>query len=180
MTELINIELNRTKDNIKKIFFIKEGNSPWYRAYELSAYYAVNYNNGLRQAERLQANRKPSKLLNDGVIQIGLQLSSFKKYFPNAELCNVTDKYFTINIESGDFADVTLDNYQELIKEWKGTFELKNKKPSKKEPLKTIYNSPVSFTGIMKEIIRFDTYDKNETDLRNFINALKEMCANLI
>lgn len=180
MEKLLNIETNRDESNIRKIYFIKDAESPWYRAYELSAYYAVNYNNGLKENERLRATRKSSKIINNGVMQIGLQITSFKKYFPNAQICEISEKLISIDIPSDDLCDITLENYEGICNSWKETFEIKSKNKKIKEPIKTVYNSPTSFTSIMKEIIRYDTHNKDEDELRYFINILKEMCANLI
>lgn len=47
MENILQIENNREKNNIRKIYFFKNGESPWYRAYELSACYDSLYNNGL-------------------------------------------------------------------------------------------------------------------------------------
>lgn len=182
MEDILKVESNRNKDNIRTIYFYKEGNSPWYRAYELSAYYAVHYNNSLKEKERLQASRKSNKIINEGIMQIGLQLESFKKYFPEAELQEIKENTFSIVIPSSDLCDITLVNYKEKLVDWKNTFDIKskNKKQSVKEVNKTVYSSPVSFTSIMKEIIRYDTHNRTEDEFRCFLNTLKEMCADLI
>lgn len=180
MEEALKTEINRDTSNLKEIYFFKDGNSPWYRAYELSAYYAVYYNDKLNDNERLKATRRYNKEFVDGIIQIGLQFTSFNKYFPNADIQQVSDKKVIIKLSLSEFVDITIDNYKENLSAWKNTFDLKTKKNDAKDQIKTIYNSPISFTGIMKEILKFDTHEKNENDLRNFIYALKEMCANLI
>lgn len=179
MEEKINIENNRDEKTIGKIFFYRDGNSPWYRAYELSAYYAVNYNNGLSDNEKLNAHKKTSKLCENGIMQIGLQLTSFKKYFPDVEVSNITEDSFTIDF---GMDGVTTDNYRSILSNWKKSFEYakSSKKQKDKTVSKTIFNSPVSFSMIMKEIIRYDTNNRTEDDLRQFICTLKDMCAELI
>lgn len=182
MEERIKIENNRTKETLGKIYFYKDGNSPWYRAYELSAYYASHFNNGLGEADKLHANRKSSRQDADGIMQVGLQLKSFKKYFPNIEVDNMKEDAFYIDVNPDDYKDITLDNYKEKCLEWKSQFELKgNSKKSKDNNItKTIYSSPASFSSIMKEIIRYNTHNRTENELLQFIGTLKEMCADLI
>lgn len=50
--EILELENNRDSSTLGKIYFYKEGNSPWYRAYELSAYFASFYDNGLDDKKR--------------------------------------------------------------------------------------------------------------------------------
>lgn len=182
MEEILKKENNRDKDTFRKIYFYKNGNSPWYRAYELSAYYATFYNNGLEDKDRLNPQRKTSKFDESGIIQVGLQLTSFKKYFPDVIVSDISGDCIVIDAPDNDFIDIVLDNYLDVLSEWKNSMELHTKADKKKEtkPIKTVYNSPVSFTEIMRQILRYDTHNRNETDLRNFVCTLKEMCANLI
>lgn len=182
MKDILEKENNRDKDTLRKMYFYKNGNSPWYRAYELSAYYATYYNNGLSEKDRLNPQRKVNKLDENGIIQVGLQLTSFRKYFPDVTVSDVSGDHIIVDVSEDVFTDVTPDNYLDVISEWKNSFELRTNGDKKKDTksIKTVYNSPVSFTEIMRQILRYDTHSKDETDLRNFVCTLKEMCANLI
>ena len=179
MKEIFDIETNRDENNIGKIYFYREGNSPWYNAYELSAYYAVNYINNLSDNEKLKASKKRFKLCEDGVMKVGLQMPSFKKYFPDFNLSEIKDNFFAIDFNGSNIA---LDKYSDVISKWKSEFEFPktNKRDKEKTAINTIYNRPVSFTEIMKKIIRFDTHDRTEEELREFIGTLRNMCADLI
>lgn len=180
--EILNLENNRNNETLLNIYFYKDGNSPWYRAYELSAYYAYSYPNNLKDTERLHPIKKASKINSDGIVCIGLQLSSFKKYFPNADTSMISDNKMVLTVKGSDFPNITTDSYNGIFLEWKSEFELKKGKSDKAKESnnKNIYNSPVSFSKIMKEIIRYDTHNKGENELRIFVNTLKDMCAELI
>lgn len=180
--EILSLEKDRNKETLLNIYFYKDGNSPWYRAYELSAYYAYFYPNNLKETERLHPIKKASKLNSDGVVCVGLQLSSFKKYFPNAVTSIVSDNKMVLTVKECDLPNITADNYNDVFLAWKTEIVLKKGKleKGKENNNKNIYNSPISFSSIMKEIIRYDTHNKGENDLRVFIGTLKDMCAELI
>lgn len=182
MEERLKIENGRTEETLGKIYFYKDGNSPWYRAYELSAYYASHFDNGLKETEKLHAQRKPSKVSEEGIMQVGLQLNSFKKYFPNIDVSNMTESAFCIDISLDKYKDITLSNYKDKCLEWKNQFDVKksDKKQKDNNVSKTIYSSPTSFSMIMKEIVRYNTNNRTENELIQFIYTLKEMCAELI
>ena len=93
--EILELENNRDSSTLGKIYFYKEGNSPWYRAYELSAYFASFYDNGLDDKKRLHAVKKSNKLSEDGIISVGLQLPSFKKYFPDVNVDDMSGDRFS-------------------------------------------------------------------------------------
>lgn len=175
--EILELENNRDSSTLGKIYFYKEGNSPWYRAYELSAYFASFYDNGLDDKKRLHAVKKCNKSSEDGIISVGLQLPSFKKYFPDVNVDDMSGDRFSLDISIDSYDGINASNYKEKVSEWKSGFSTNQKK---EHSSKNIYSSPVSFTAIMKEIIRCDTYNKSENELRDFICTLKEMCANLI
>lgn len=180
--EILSLENNRDNKTLLNIYFYKDGNSPWYRAYELSAYYAYFYPNNLKETERLHPIKKASKLNSDGIVCVGLQLSSFKKYFPNAETSVISDNKMVLTVKDSDFPNMNIENYHNTYLDWKSEFALKKGKSdnAKESNNKNIYNSPVSFSSIMKEIIRYDTHNKGENELRIFVGTLKDMCAELI
>ena len=184
LEEILNIECNRTAENIFTMYIYKDGNSPWYRAYELSAYYAFFYKNGLDDSERLHPTKKASRILGDGMISVGLKLESFKKYFPNLAIEHIDSDTVEITVDETYYDEIKPETYKEIYGEWKTKFEIKKAKSKNGEPNKiqnkNIYNSPVSFSSIMREILKYDTNGKSEEDLRRHIYILKEMCANLI
>lgn len=181
--EIVKRERERTDEDLGVIYFYKEGNSPWYRAYELSAYYAHFYMNNLDKKERLKVIKKRYKVVQDDIMSVGLRLESFKKYLPDLSLDKINEGDFVVSINLSNYDDINLSSYKEKVDIWKMQYEHNNKIVDKKEDKikhTTVYNSPITMTSIMKEIIRYDTYGKDENDLRIFIKELKEMCASLI
>ena len=71
----------RNKDNLFDIHFYMEG--AFWRAYEWSAYLSRMFPSELKEEERLKVLKKATKDCKDGYVQVGLQLPSFKKYFPS-------------------------------------------------------------------------------------------------
>lgn len=55
----------------------------FWRAYEWSAYLSRMFPSELNDEDRLKVLKKVTKDYEDGYVQVGLQLSSFEKYFPN-------------------------------------------------------------------------------------------------
>lgn len=182
--EKIEKEHKRTKDILNVIYLFRDGNSPWYSAYEWSAYLLEFYPNGLSDDKRLKVTRKTQKDLDDSYIKVGFQLPSLKKYLPNIDVTNVEEDIIRIVINLYD--DSTIENYEEKLKTYKDTLDIKensntnNQIKSITNKSNNIYNNPVTFAHIMKEIISYNTYNKTEDDLIEFIYELKNKCASII
>ena len=71
----------RNDNNLFDIHFYLEGS--FWRAYEWSAYLSRNFPSDLKDDERLNAMKRTTKACEEDYVQVGLQLPSFDKYFPN-------------------------------------------------------------------------------------------------
>lgn len=182
--EKIEIERKRTPENINKILLFRDGTSPWYSAFEWSAYLLEFYPSGLQDKERLCPMHKTQKEIDGSIIKVGFQLSSLKKYLPNVQVNNVEENLIEIEIELYD--GLSYNNYIEKLDTWKSNVKIKdknNENVDKKEATSkpnSLFVKPCTFLHILKHIIVFDTHGKTENELREFIFQIKEMCASLI
>ena len=63
--EIEKLENTRTPQNLNIVYLIKDNeNSPWYKAYELSAYYLEFYNKNIADNERLKDQHKQYNNIN--------------------------------------------------------------------------------------------------------------------
>lgn len=89
----------RDKDSLFDIHFYMEGS--FWRAYEWSAYLSRIFPSELNDEDRLKVLKKVTKDCENGYVQVGLQLSSFEKYFPNVvdndEIFEMKNKHIIIH-----------------------------------------------------------------------------------
>ena len=123
--EIFNIE-KRDASNLTKIHLIREG--IWWRANEWSAYLCQHFPSELKENERLKPTKKNSKENNDGLIFVGLKLTSFGKFLPGL----VMPKDFNFNegevlsIDVKDFFDKDFfADHETKLREWKNKFKVK-------------------------------------------------------
>jgi len=175
ITESLKIEDElRVKDQNTILLFKENGNSAWYRAYERSALLMEFYPNGLNENQRLKPTKKSIKIDDKSVeiIQVGIQLPSLDKYLPGVQPIADNSDIVKIRIEPYDVIE---------LQNWKDSIPLKENKPQQvKQNNPTVYSQPATFTSIMKAILGFQTYKKNEEELITFIESLRERCAQLI
>ena len=83
--EIEKLENTRTPQNLNIVYLIKDNeNSPWYKAYELSAYYLEFYNKNIADNERLKVQHKQYN--NIKLVNVGLQFKSLQKFLPNIQI----------------------------------------------------------------------------------------------
>lgn len=178
--EIVKVENNRGIENIDKIYLFLDAGGPWYKAYEWSAYLMEFYpgNTG----EKLKAIKRGYKAINDPIVNVSIQLKSIDKYLPGKIIVEQNENMLILSANIKQYNDkIAVENFNEKLNSWKGTIELNDKrgKQTEKEQ-KNIFGSPVTFMKIMQNILTYDTYGKNEADLRDFVLTLKENCSNLI
>lgn len=177
ISDIQKLEYSRTLENISTIYLIKDGpTSPWYKAYEWSAYLLENYNKELNQQNKLKPIHIQYKDFT--LINVNLQFKSLQKYLPNIAIdeSQINNDYLTINLNLNINNQENIEKYKDIINNWKNNipfFQYKQKQ-------NTIYSQPSSFSHIMKEILSYQEYGKTQDDLLNFIYSLKIKCANLI
>lgn len=185
--EVLKLENNAERDK-NVIYLIQDGDSsPWYRAYNWSAYLLEFYPNNLEEFNRLKVTKRKIKSEKGVTIaSVGLQETSFYKYMPGCSFDKTTSKNLVkIRIKPKDydkdfFTESSYNNWLESIElsESRGEKIDTTDKSSTKHP--NIYSQPTTFCSIMKSIIRFDTRNKDIDELVDFILQLKQECANLI
>lgn len=188
MTTLEKIEIERKRDseNLNKIILFRDGGSPWYTAFEWSAYLLEFYPNQLDENKRLKPTRRRIKDSEDTFIKVGFQLPSLSKYVPDIVVNDVSEEVIEISIKP--FIQVDINNYMDMLSEWKSSVEIKIDKKNTQNNVEnkqsnkstTLFTQPSSFLTIMKAIISYDTHNRDEEELREFILGLKMRCADLI
>ena len=106
----------RDGDNLYDIHFYMEGS--FWRAYEWSAYLSRIFPSSLSDEERLKPLKKVTKDCIEGYVQVGLQLPSFDKYFPNVtnndEIFEMGDRHIIIHAKPF-LADKDFSKYGEML-----------------------------------------------------------------
>lgn len=122
----------RNSDNLFEIHFYFE--SDWWRAYEWSAYLAYHYNNP--NVEPLNPTRKLWSKDEDGIILVGLKTNSFTKYFPDISADDLSVEKKEVMIKCNSIFDgIDISNYENILSEWKRTFDFKEKVEKKMQPV---------------------------------------------
>lgn len=178
----------RTPETLNNIYLIRDSvNSPWFKAYEFSAYLLEFYPSGLDENSRLKATHK--KYGNSTMINVGLQIKSLKKYLPDIELTaeNVKadehNNFLILQVNLGNYDNINIDNYSTTLNEWKSAVDItqhKSNKDDNKPASSTVYSQPYTFASIMKNILTYRTDNKSLDELLEYIHTLKEYCANII
>ncbi len=111
--EIFSLE-KRDKDSLFDIHFYMEGS--FWRAYEWSAYLSRMFPSELNDEDRLKVLKKVTKDCENGYVQVGLQLSSFEKYFPsvvdNEEIFEMKNKHIIIHAKQF-FVDKDFSEYED-------------------------------------------------------------------
>lgn len=178
--DILNLENNRTSDTLGIIYLIKDnGNSPWYKAYEFSAYMLEFFNKDLKQENRLKPTHK--EYTKYTLVNVGLQFKSLQKFLPNIFLLEEASQNNILQIEININEinnEININNYKDFVSSWKSTITISKEKQVEQQ--KTIYSQPVTFMSIMKSILKFNTYNKTHEETIQFINEIKSQCADLI
>ena len=166
----------RNDNNLFDIHFHLEGS--FWRAYEWSAYLSRNFPSDLKDDERLNPMKKTTKNCEEGYVQVGLQLPSFDKYFPNVtdneEIFEMNNKYITIHAESF-FKGEDLSDYETILNEWKSTIKLSSKEKKKYKEIKIESNIKPTLDSLIKEIIRYPIESKNLIESLQFLSYIRDM-----
>lgn len=176
--EILEIE-KRTEDNLYEMhFFYEDG---WWRGYEWSAYLCHLFPNELEDKNKLKPIHKESKTFENGIILVGLKLSSFEKYLPNATIVNVDNKHILIDAKEYIEDEFTIENYIETLNKWKETIPF-NKSDNKPKTNKCIVKEPSkeSIMSIMQEVLAYPIENKTLIENTTFIGHLKSELIKLI
>lgn len=180
LKEIIDNEINRDEESLDKIYLWKDGNGPWYKAYEWSAYLLEFYPQG--PEEKLKATKKPYNGAISSFVSVSLQLSSLDKFAPGKIIISQDDKKVVISADVRKYDEFYPGiKYTEVLENWKNTLKLKEKiTEDTNRPQKNIFGNQVTFFTVLKTVLTYDMYGKSEGDLREFVQELKNKCADLI
>ena len=177
----------RNLNNLNVIYLFKDNNkenSQWYKAYEWSAYLLEFITNNLDENNRLKPIKKQIKDSDKTIINIGIPITSLEKYCNSKFIIDkISDANQNIQIAINILNNINIENYKQKLNEWKNSVQIKNyqnKNLKNENNNVNIYNKPITFLSIMKDIVKFNTYNRKEEDLVEFINDLKIKCADLI
>lgn len=166
----------RNDNNLFDIHFYLEGS--FWRAYEWSAYLGRNFPSDLKDDERLNAMKRTTKTCEEGYVQVGLQLPSFNKYFPNVtdneEIFEINSKHIIIHAESF-FKDIDFSDYEAILKDWKSTIKLSSKEKKKYKEMKLESDIKPTLDSLIKEIIRYPIESKNLIETLQFLSYIRDM-----
>ena len=168
----------RDKDSLFDIHFYMEGS--FWRAYEWSAYLSRIFPSELNDEDRLKVLKKVTKDCENGYVQVGLQLSSFEKYFPsvvgNEEIFEMKNKHIIIHAKQF-FVDKDFSEYEDILKEWKNNIKLSpNEKKKSKELNKTESSEKqmLSVDSLINEIISYPIENKNLVESLQFLSYIRD------
>ncbi len=166
----------RTEDNLYDIHFYMEGS--FWRAYEWSAYLSRMFPSELADDERLRVIKKLPKGYDDGYVLVGLQLSSFDKYFPNVinndKVFEMLDRHLVIHSKEF-FTGKDFTDYEKILSDWKSEINAspKEKKNNKKNNINT--EKDYDINTLINDIISYPIESKNLIECVLFLSSLKEV-----
>lgn len=177
--EIIEVEKRNNSEELYDIHLYLEND--WWRAYEWSAYLCHIYPNELDKNNKLKATHKDSKNFENGIVLVGLKLSSFEKYLPNVFISNIDDKHIVINIKD-KITDIefSIEKYQNTLDEWKRSlpYSKTDKAKTVKSPVKE--PSKENILSIMQEVLSYPIENRTLIENTEFIGHLKRELIKLI
>lgn len=178
-TDILLKEERHSDEDLYVIHFYNENG--WWRAYEWSAYLCENFPN---REENLRATKRKVKECEDGMIYVGLQMMSFKKYLPSLETKisgEISDDIMSLDIRDFFVDEFTFDNYKTLLREWKESVDFKiEENRSKKKATSTKLPFECNDKGkelkmfdIIQMLLAYDVLTHNINENSNFLIELK-------
>lgn len=178
LKEIIDIEERKATDDLYKIHFINENG--WWRAYEWSAYLCQNFPCNLKPSERLKVTHKQNDKIENGIVLVGLMLSSFGKYLPSVEAPNITSNHFIVDAKTiFTNTDFSIDTYKQQLNEWKNSFPYKTESKKQTNTAKTTVDT-TTLTAVMQEILAYPLECKSPLDNTMYISDLKNKLLKLL
>ena len=176
--DILKNEIRENEETLYKMHLYRD-TSGWWRGYELSAYFAHFYPNSLSERDRLKPIRKKSKKNEDGVISTGVKLESFQKYFPfidiNDNSTKIDDTHFEVDMREYFNGKINLENYSNILKEWKEQFKLisPTKKSSDSIGTKITDYNEMSLKAVVQQILGYPLESKTPIESIAFLSTLK-------
>lgn len=167
INEILEVE-KRSEDNLYDIHFYLEG--IFWRAYEWSAFLSRIFPSPLTDGERLKPTIRNSKKDGKQIIQVGLQLSSFYKYFPNVigndEIFEMNERHIVIHCKDL-FGDYNFSDYEDMLNTWKDSIT------------EVVPTSKVDINTLINEIVSYPIESKSLVDNLQFLIHIKDIATKL-
>ena len=171
----------RNEENLYDIHFYMEGS--FWRAYEWSAYLSRMFPSDLKEEERLKVLKKLPKGYDDGYVLVGLQLSSFEKYFPNVaddeEIFEMLDKHIVIHARKY-FLNKDFSDYEGILSKWKKFIEASKKEKKKSKFNNAEIESEFSFENLIQEIVSYPIENKSLIESIAFLSYVRDKAFKII
>ena len=170
--DILEIE-KRNEHNLYEIHLYLEG--IFWKAYEWSAYLSNKFPSPLNNDERLKPLKKSTKSVE--YVSVGLQLSSFYKYFPNVigddTVFEMNEKHIVIHCEKFFNGEFNADSYKDTLSRWKEGIEWKEKPKKDKEC--NIIAPLSSVDSLLNEIIMYPIESKSLIENMQFLSHIKNV-----
>lgn len=165
----------RNDENLYDIHFYMEGS--FWRAYEWSAYLSRFFPSELNDDERLKVVKKLPKDYENGYVLVGLQLSSFEKYFPNVidneDIFKMEDKHIIIHSKEF-FKDKDFTDYKSILAEWKTTINASQKEKKNHRQGELDKESFTDINSFLEEIVSYAIESKSLVENLLFLSMIRE------
>ena len=161
------LELEKRDDsNLFDIHFYLEG--MFWKSYEWSAYLSHIFPSNLQDNKRLKIVKKQTKHDENGYIQVGLQFSSFNKYFPGVidekDVFKLDGNHIVIHAKKY-FDGYNFYDYESILNDYKNKILFKNTSVSNNT--KTLNSIDINL--LLNDIISYPIESKSLVDNTSFL-----------
>lgn len=165
------LELEKRDDsNLFDIHFYLEG--IFWKSYEWSAYLSHIFPSNLQDNKKLKIVKKQTKYDKNGYIQVGLQLSSFNKYFP--EVIDDKENFILdgshIVIHAKKYFDgYNFYDYESILNDYKNKIQFKDCLIKSNNKV----SNDADIDLLLNEIISYPIESKSLVDNTSFLISIK-------
>lgn len=160
----------RDGSNLFDIHFYLEG--IFWKSYEWSAYLSHIFPSNLQDNKKLKIVKKQTKYDKNVYIQVGLQLSSFNKYFPGViddkENFILDGSHIVIRAKKY-FDEYDFSKYESILNDYKNKIQFKD--CLKKSNSKASNDADIDL--LLNEIISYPIESKSLVDNTSFLISIK-------
>lgn len=176
LTDILDVEKRRTTpESHRKLYLWADGT--FFRAYEWSAWLCVRY------IKQFKVTKRMVKSVGADMLFVGFPQSSLDKFLPqNTERIDNEDKSVTLTLPSdlvradeGSTLEIDFQNWRTAIPLVEG----KNTDSPGAASVPSL-SSPMSMTGIFKEVLNFPIEQKSPIDSMLFLADVKRRLSSLL
>ena len=173
LEEILKIEKRSSHEDLFVIHLFKDGN--WWRAYEWSAFLCSIF----PAENKLSIVKRMFNKIEIPIAVTGLQLRSFKKFFPSLnEPTSIQDSHIIFDLSKLIKLDIDSSQYEDKLHKFKETLKLQN--PIKQPPISkhTGITEVNSIDDILREILQYRIEEHSFIEQTQFLSAVKKQIAN--